>query len=365
MGPATQWHARVAYILQVVTPSRNRGAAALALTLILAGAAAVVVVPSMAAHADDDLSGAQARANKAARELSDAETAIAQSEKAVNSAKDRATKIETRVGALKSQVAQLALRRYVEGTKPLTRLFGLTDANEVVRAQQFAQVVAGSSNDSVRRYRAERDDLRSELSALERVKEQQASAVDDLRQRRSKALAEVQRLTRLAQEKQAQAARDAARQLAQAAPGRAAPAAAPAAASKAPIVAGGDWLCPVAGPHAFSNDYGAPRGGGRAHEGNDILAEMGTPIVASVSGSVRQHNASLGGRSYYLDGSDGVTYFGTHMSAYGASGQVSAGTVVGYVGDDGDAKGTPHLHFEMHPGGGGPVNPYPTLQKYC
>jgi murein DD-endopeptidase MepM/ murein hydrolase activator NlpD len=121
----------------------------------------------------------------------------------------------------------------------------------------------------------------------------------------------------------------------------------------------------VAGPHAFSNDYGAARAGGRSHQGNDILASRGTPIVASVSGSVRHHDASLGGRSYYLDGDDGVTYFGTHMDAYGASGQVIAGTVVGYVGDDGDAKGTPHLHFEMHPGGGGPINPYPTLQKYC
>ncbi|HUQ63613.1 MAG TPA: peptidoglycan DD-metalloendopeptidase family protein [Acidimicrobiales bacterium] len=358
----------------MVTPSRNRGVVALALTLIFVSAGAVATGHPSAAFAEDDLAGAQQRANKAAQELADAENEIDKAEKAVNTAKDRASQVEARVGSLRDQVGQLALRRYVEGTKPLSRIFGLADANEVVRAQQFAQVVAGSANDSVRRYKAEREDLQDELAVLDRQKEEQADAVANLRKRRSAALSEVEKLTRLAQEKQAQAAREAQRNQAQAAPApaargsAAAPALAPAAgaaAPLAPIVSTGDWICPVAGPHAFSNDYGNARGGGRSHEGNDILASRGTPIVASVSGSVRHHNASLGGRSYYLDGDDGVQYFGTHMDAYGASGQVSAGTVVGYVGDDGDAKGTPHLHFEMHPGGGGPINPYPTLSKYC
>jgi peptidoglycan LD-endopeptidase LytH len=121
----------------------------------------------------------------------------------------------------------------------------------------------------------------------------------------------------------------------------------------------------VQGPRSFSNDWGQPRSGGRRHQGNDILSPRGTPVVASVSGTVKHHNSSLGGLSYYLAGDDGITYFGTHLSAYAASGRVAAGTVVGYVGDSGNARGTNHLHFEMHPGGGGAVNPYPTLSKYC
>jgi murein DD-endopeptidase MepM/ murein hydrolase activator NlpD len=126
-------------------------------------------------------------------------------------------------------------------------------------------------------------------------------------------------------------------------------------------------MCPVQGPRAFSNDWGDPRSGGRRHQGNDILAPRGTAVVASVGGSVRRHNSGMGGLSYYLSGDDGNTYYGAHLDSYvGGSGRVSQGTVIGYVGNSGNARGgPPHLHFEIHPGGGRPVNPYSTLRQYC
>jgi murein DD-endopeptidase MepM/ murein hydrolase activator NlpD len=132
------------------------------------------------------------------------------------------------------------------------------------------------------------------------------------------------------------------------------------------VIVSGDWVCPVQGPHSFSNDYGAPRTG-HTHQGNDIMAPRGTPVVANVAGSWAKNFSPNGGNSYFLHGKDGNTYFGAHLDSYASDGgSVAAGTVIGYVGDTGDARGgVTHLHFEIHPGGGGPVNPYPTLVKYC
>lgn len=97
-----------------------------------------------------------------------------------------------------------------------------------------------------------------------------------------------------------------------------------------------------------------------------MMAAMGTPTVAPVSGTVTHRGNSIGGLSYHLYGDDGNYYYGTHLSAYGASGRVSAGTVIGYVGDSGNAAGIPHLHFEIHIGGpGNAVNPYPTVRSAC
>lgn len=129
------------------------------------------------------------------------------------------------------------------------------------------------------------------------------------------------------------------------------------------IPGGSGWVCPVAGARYF-NDWGFPRSGGRYHQGTDLFAARGTEVRAPVAGEVRQVTGSIGGLQFHLLGVDGVTYIGTHMDAFGKAGRVQAGEVIGYVGDSGNAKGSsPHLHFEMHPGTSGPVNPYPTLQR--
>jgi murein DD-endopeptidase MepM/ murein hydrolase activator NlpD len=127
-------------------------------------------------------------------------------------------------------------------------------------------------------------------------------------------------------------------------------------------------VCPVQGGGLnFADTWGAARSSGRTHEGVDMMAAMGTPTVAPVSGQVELNESALGGLAWYVHGDDGNTYYGAHLSSYaGVSGWVAAGTIVGYVGDSGNAAGgSPHLHFEIHPGGGEPVNPYPQTDAAC
>jgi len=116
------------------------------------------------------------------------------------------------------------------------------------------------------------------------------------------------------------------------------------------LVMGDGWLCPVAGPVSFTDTWGAPRSGGRTHQGVDMFAARGTPAVAPVSGLVEYRSNDLGGLSFHLWGDDGNYYYGAHLSGYGPiQGRVVVGATVGYVGDTGNAAGTsPHLHFEIH-----------------
>ncbi len=123
-------------------------------------------------------------------------------------------------------------------------------------------------------------------------------------------------------------------------------------------------VCPVAGPNSFVDSFGWPRPGGRVHEGIDLISPYGTPIVAVQPGSAVRTPNPLGGNAVivYGPGSD-FTYY-AHMSSYGAEGQVSVNTVIGYVGSTGDTN-VNHLHFEYHPGGGAAIDPYQALLAVC
>lgn len=130
---------------------------------------------------------------------------------------------------------------------------------------------------------------------------------------------------------------------------------------------GSGFLFPIAGPHTFINDWGFPRSGGRRHQGTDIFASIGTPLVAVERGVIYQIKSnSLGGLVLWIRGLSGTSYYYAHLSAYAnvTEGQlVRPGQLVGYVGDSGNAKGgTPHLHFQVHPNGGSATNPYPLLR---
>lgn len=127
------------------------------------------------------------------------------------------------------------------------------------------------------------------------------------------------------------------------------------------VPGGSAWVCPVQGAR-YINDWGFPRSGGRAHIGNDLFAPRGTPVRAPVAGVVEPVTGTIGGYQFRLRGDDGYVYIGTHMDAFGATGRVQAGEVIGTVGTTGNAAGTaPHLHFEIHDRDGA-FNPFPTLR---
>jgi hypothetical protein len=127
---------------------------------------------------------------------------------------------------------------------------------------------------------------------------------------------------------------------------------------------------PVAGEATYSHDWWFPRfgPGWRLHEGTDIFAPRGTPVRAPVEGTVRISNGGLGGLAIYVTAPDGTYFYLAHLASItpglieGA--RVATGDIVGHVGDSGNARGgLPHLHFEVHPGGGGPVDPKPVLDR--
>jgi murein DD-endopeptidase MepM/ murein hydrolase activator NlpD len=126
-------------------------------------------------------------------------------------------------------------------------------------------------------------------------------------------------------------------------------------------------VCPVDGPHAIADNFGAPRpepgGGFHWHQGDDIMAAKGTPIVAPFDGVASISHSFLGGLGVYVHGEYGYVY-NAHLSLLGTLGTVEAGDIIGYVGSTGRSSG-PHDHFEWHPENGDAVDPYEFLLLVC
>ena len=123
--------------------------------------------------------------------------------------------------------------------------------------------------------------------------------------------------------------------------------------------------CPIVGSHAYGDSFGEPHyaGGYHPHAGVDIFAPRGTPIVAPFDGYAEEDPNGLGGNAVIVRGSEGYVY-NAHLDSYGYTGSVSAGEIVGYVGNSGDAAGgATHDHFEWHPNAI-PSNPYRSQYGY-
>lgn len=122
--------------------------------------------------------------------------------------------------------------------------------------------------------------------------------------------------------------------------------------------------CPVPGG-SYVNDFGVAKPDGRHHEGIDIHAPTGTPVLAPADGMVTQLTGDRGGIQWRLVDDRGREHWGTHLDTAGLSGPVRAGDLLGTVGTTGNAiGGPPHLHYEVQVNDV-PLNPYPFLEEHC
>ena len=266
---------------------------------------------------------------------------------------------------------------YVSGPPSFVELL-LTSGSlaEAERAGELLDQVARSDAGAVAGVRARRMRLeglegrQAEAEAVRRrglaTSERRRTELDDLVAARQEMLADARaELTRLVTEERERRARLAALEAARRQTLASIPVAGGGALAGA--LPAGDFVFPVAGPTTFTNDWLYARAGGRYHQGIDLFAARGTPVIAVADGTLFNvgHNG-LGGWRLWVRDLAGDTFYYAHLSAYAPAAvegaRVARGTVLGYVGDSGDARGTPpHLHFEIHPGGGGPVPPHPIV----
>ncbi len=225
----------------------------------------------------------------------------------------------------------------------LETVFSSEDANQVETRKIFLQSVSEADNEAVADYRAAKEVIdRGLLEAVESV----ARTRRELRDARAR----LQEALRVNAERKFQLAVFAA---------------------GSEIVIRG-FVFPVGEPYTFGDSWGYPRMVGteyeHGHQGVDIMAPFGTPLYAVERGIIIRVGVDvLGGTKLWLKGQSGTYYYYAHLSAYvegvGEGTLVEAGDVIGFVGDTGNAKGgAPHLHFQVHPGGGEPANPYGLLR---
>jgi len=145
-----------------------------------------------------------------------------------------------------------------------------------------------------------------------------------------------------------------------------------------PKLTAGGYVFPVYGPSSFTDTFGAARGDISSgwHHGDDIFAPLGAPLLAVASGTLFSVGWNkVGGNRLWLRDGQGNLFYYAHLSAFSPlavnGNKVNAGDVIGFVGNTGDAQGTPfHLHFEIHPVGllglgyDGAVNPTSYLNAW-
>jgi peptidoglycan LD-endopeptidase LytH len=322
----------------------------------------------------------QSRLDAAARDLADVEGRVARLEAerdeltaSVSGQEEELSEVDQRMGDRVRQV-------YKHGTTvdPVAVFLASDDPSDALDRAGAVQRLVHGDRAEAEEIAVVRTRLHAEVERLETRELQLASAVDEQRavtaglerdlaraselERRLRA-EELQRVEReREQQRRAEQRRRERQQQRAAAPPE------PEAASEDAPTGGSGMSCPIDQPRSFTDTWGEARSGGRQHRGTDILSPMGTPIRAITSGvwDIRSPGPNAGLWAI-LRGDDGNQYWYMHLQSHTVAdgARVSAGQQTGTNGDTGNARGTPHLHFELHPGGGSAVNPYSLLRRVC
>jgi murein DD-endopeptidase MepM/ murein hydrolase activator NlpD len=350
---------------QTITAARRLLPRTLVAFALLAGLA--MTVP---AHADteSELQAARERLEGARGELNRLNTLWQQTEAKLAEAQDGVADARAKIAGLQSDVGSIRRRFNARvravymagGNGTLGALLGSHSFSEFADRLQFASSIVRDDEDLAIELTVQTEELRRERERLAREAEAEAEAIADLQVQQAAVESKLFEYEDVVAELEEQLDRE--QQFAIGLPVGAV------GGSVSVSVSGFGAIetCPVAGATSFVDSFGWPRPGGRVHEGIDLIAAFGTPVVATHDGTVSQGSSSLGGLGamVYHDGSSDWTFY-AHLSTFGAPGHVSAGTVIGYVGSTGNAGDVNHLHFEYHPAGGAAVNPYSALLAVC
>lgn len=336
-------------------------------TIVACSLVGVVVSAPASADTESELGAAEQQLETARAELDRVNEAWQQAEAELARSQDAARTARARIETLQADLAtiQRALERraaalFISGGSPQAlALLTSESVTDAVDRMEFASAVAQGDSDLATRVSVQTQELSWRRQELASAIVAQAQATADLEARERSVQEELDRI--------ADRVRTLETQLAAEQSPSPAPEPRPNGPDLPPVGTGWLQTCPVNGPSSFVDSFGDPRPGGRTHQGIDMIAARGTPVVAVNAGTVHKTGSSIGGYGIVVfhDGSSDWTFY-THFDSYGSYGegaQVPAGATIGYVGNTGTT--VYHLHFEYHPGGGAALNPYSALLGVC
>ncbi|MGZ5318322.1 MAG: murein hydrolase activator EnvC family protein [Actinomycetota bacterium] len=340
-------------------------------------AIAIVAVPANADTSSQldvakrEAAAAQAELDRVAASWQAAEARLALAQDAAAAARTRIDELEGRLADVQVRLNERAAALYMAGGDPtVMALITSGSVEDVADRLQFADAVAQRDADLATAVSVQAQELAWERERLAAAVSDGQAAVAQLQSQSDAIKANVANLQSRVGTLQEQLAAEQAAAAATTSPPTGGDTSGGDTTGSPPPITGSGWLltCPVNGPTSFTDSFGDPRPGGRSHEGIDMIAAFGTPVVAVHSGTVHRTSSSTGGYGTVIfhDGTADWTFY-THFSSYAGSGEgghVSAGDTIGLVGATGDTT-VNHLHFEYHPGGGAAVDPYSALLGVC